>query len=105
MTQGTSLIIQRLKPALARAAGSVVRGARKARGYGQAEFATRTTLSQPHLSRIETGRVYPSLPILFLVAWAADVPTAQLVKQIEQDPALRAALSAILREAKSRAPP
>jgi transcriptional regulator with XRE-family HTH domain len=105
MTQGTSPAIQMLKPILARAAGPVVRWAREACGYGQVEFAIRTTLSQPHLSRIENSRVYPNLPILFLAASAAGVSAAQLVEQIEQDPALRAALAQILHGAKSRAPP
>ncbi len=45
-----------------------IRGRREARGWSQAELATRAGVSRQTINAIETGRYDPSLPLAFTLA-------------------------------------
>lgn len=66
-----------------------LRALRIEREWTLGDLATRTALSQAHLSRIESGERQPSLATLFTLARAFEVPVASL---LETTPASDAAV-------------
>ena len=98
MTHGTSPAIQALFPVLAQATGSCIREARVSLGLRQSKFAAQIGVSGPQMSRLETGRVCPTLPAFFLIAYGAAVPPGQLLARVNENPAVRAAMVRILTE-------
>lgn len=63
--------------------GPRIREVRKAdRGYTQAYLAERTGVTREHITRIETGRVTPSLDVLFRIAGALNVSIADLTGDV-----------------------
>jgi len=65
--------------------GERLRRLRKERDWRLEDLAERTGLSQPYLSRIESGERQPSLAVLFGVARALGVPYASLVEPEVED--------------------
>jgi transcriptional regulator with XRE-family HTH domain len=59
--------------------GTRLRQLRTDRGWTLGELATRTALSQAHLSRIESGERQPSLAALFTLARALEVSVSTLL--------------------------
>ena len=105
MTRGTSPVIQTLFPILAQATGPCIREARVSSGVRQSKFAAQIGVSAPELSRLETGRVCPTLPRFFLIAYGAAVPPGQLLARVNENPAVRAAMVRILTEGRALQPP
>jgi transcriptional regulator with XRE-family HTH domain len=74
-------------PALVSSAiGAAIRRARKAAGMSVSELASRTQLSQPHLSQLENGRVAPSVAALYSLAGALEIGPDELLPRIEPAP-------------------
>lgn len=69
-------------PALASEIGVLVRTLRTARGLSMRALAAEAGISQPFLSKLENGRLLPSLSTLYALAAAFDVPPAELVPAI-----------------------
>jgi transcriptional regulator with XRE-family HTH domain len=63
-------------PALASEIGLLVRALRTARGLSMRALAAEAGVSQPFLSKLENGRLLPSLSTLYALAAAFDVPPA-----------------------------
>jgi ribosome-binding protein aMBF1 (putative translation factor) len=59
--------------------GQAVRERRLALGLSQVELATRAGMTQPALSRLETGAVVPTIPLLERISAALD---ADLIVEI-----------------------
>ncbi|AMM20828.1 hypothetical protein AX769_12615 [Frondihabitans sp. PAMC 28766] len=59
--------------------GQAVRAERTRRGWSMRELAGRAGVSQPFLSNVENARIYPSVPTLYALASALDIPPAQLM--------------------------
>jgi ribosome-binding protein aMBF1 (putative translation factor) len=59
--------------------GRAVRERRLALGLSQTELATRAGMTQPALSRLETGGVVPTIPLLERISMALD---AELIVDI-----------------------
>lgn len=57
---------------LAYTIGLTVRERRLAKGLSQSELAARTGMTQPALSRLETGGVVPTIPVLNRISAALD---------------------------------
>jgi transcriptional regulator with XRE-family HTH domain len=68
------------------AIGAALRRARKAVGMSVAELASRTQLSQPHISQLENGRVAPSIAALYSLAGALGIGPDQLLPRIDAAP-------------------
>lgn len=56
--------------------GDAIRAIRQAKGWSAAKFADRIGVSQPYLSRIETGKRSASPTVLRRIADTLDVPVA-----------------------------
>jgi len=69
-------------PALASEIGALVRALRTARGLSMRALAAQAGVSQPFLSKLENGRLLPSLSTLYALAAAFEVPPAELVPAI-----------------------
>lgn len=59
--------------------GQAVRERRQALGLSQTELARRAAMTQPALSRLEAGRVIPTIPLLERITTALD---ADLIVEI-----------------------
>lgn len=62
--------------------GAAVRAERTRRGWSMRELAGRAGVSQPFLSNVENARLYPSVPTLYALATALDVPPATLLPSV-----------------------
>ncbi|KQQ05987.1 MULTISPECIES: helix-turn-helix domain-containing protein [unclassified Rathayibacter] len=69
-------------PALAAEIGTLVHGLRRARGLSMRSLATAAGVSQPFLSKVENGKLLPSLSTLYALAAALEVPPAELVPAV-----------------------
>jgi transcriptional regulator with XRE-family HTH domain len=98
MTHGTSPAIAQLKPDLARGVGSILREARRARQLSQVDIEIAIGIAQTTQSRIEQGRVCPTLPVFMLLAYGVQVPPGQLLARIGDLPAVQAALLAAVKK-------
>ncbi|WP_016697108.1 helix-turn-helix domain-containing protein [Actinoalloteichus spitiensis] len=67
--------------------GRRVRRLRTRRGLSQQQLATVSGLSEPHLSRLESGDRLPSLNVLVRLAAGLDVPVAELFTDQPPGPA------------------
>jgi transcriptional regulator with XRE-family HTH domain len=83
----------------ARELGGEVRAAREARGWSTRRLAGRIGTSQPFVSNIENGRIFPSLRTLALLAEALEVPVARLLPEAERIERVPAAIGARPRRA------
>ncbi|WP_159855016.1 helix-turn-helix domain-containing protein [Rathayibacter sp. VKM Ac-2754] len=69
-------------PALAADIGALVHGLRTARGLSMRALAGTAGVSQPFLSKLENGKLLPSLSTLYALAAALEVPPAELVPTV-----------------------
>ncbi len=76
---------------------------RKARGLTQSELAERVNLDSHHISRLETGRYFPSMESLVAIAHALDVELLEffLFPSAESEREMREALTAIVNQAQT----
>lgn len=65
--------------------GMNIRLAREREGLWQREAAERIDISQVHFSRIESGRVYPSIPTLLRIAKGLDTTASELLRGVEDN--------------------
>ncbi|MFZ3017286.1 MAG: helix-turn-helix transcriptional regulator [Gallionella sp.] len=65
---------------LAKSVGTLIATRRKSLGLTQGELAERVEIEQESMSRIETGRITPSLSRLFSLADALDCPIEALLR-------------------------
>lgn len=72
------------RSAVAEGIGSEVRAARTLRGMSMRELAGRIGTSQPFVSNIENGRIFPSLRTLGLLASALEVPVGRLLPSTDR---------------------
>ncbi|MFT4122646.1 MAG: XRE family transcriptional regulator [Microbacteriaceae bacterium] len=72
------------RDAVAARIGAEVRAARIALALSTRDLAVRIGTSQPFVSNIENGRIFPSLRTLGLLAEALGVPTARLLPVTER---------------------
>lgn len=80
------------------AIGARVREHRLARGWSMRELARRASVSQPFVSKLEGGQLLPSLPTLYGLAAAFDLPASSLLPAVSVpdeigDPAVHLPLS------------
>lgn len=68
---------------LSRAVGTAVRLERAKAGWSMRKLAGLAGVSQPFLSNVENGRIYPSVPTLYALAAALGVAPAQLMPPTE----------------------
>ena len=54
--------------------GQKIKSYRKKRGYTQAELAEKITISEKHLSKIETGLHFPSISAFWNACEVLDIP-------------------------------
>lgn len=54
---------------------------RKERKISQHELAEQAGINPNHLSRLETGKFYPTIPVLKKIAEVLDVPIEYLIKE------------------------
>jgi ribosome-binding protein aMBF1 (putative translation factor) len=64
--------------------GQAVRERRRALGLSQTELASRASMTQPALSRLEAGGVVPTIPLLERISAALD---ADLIVELAPHPA------------------
>jgi transcriptional regulator with XRE-family HTH domain len=64
---------------VARLLGRRIKALREERGLGQEELAWSCDLSKSHLSQIEAGRGYPSVPVLLALAKGLGVSPLDLL--------------------------
>jgi len=83
----------------ARELGAGVRAAREALGWSTRRLAGRIGTSQPFVSNIENGRIFPSLRTLVLLAEALEIPVARLLPATERVERVPAAVGARPRRA------
>ncbi|SMH48597.1 transcriptional regulator, XRE family with cupin sensor [Rathayibacter oskolensis] len=69
-------------PALAADIGALVHALRQARGLSMRVLAASAGVSQPFLSKLENGKLLPSLSTLYALAAALEVPPAELVPAV-----------------------
>lgn len=69
--------------ALRRACGVLVKAARLGAGLDRQGLASRIGLSVSTVSRIETGRLFPSVLHVLLIAVALDVDPGSLIPDLE----------------------
>ncbi|MFT4306877.1 MAG: XRE family transcriptional regulator [Microbacterium sp.] len=62
--------------------GTAVRAARADRGESMRAVAERAGISQPMLSKVENGRILPSLTTVYGLAAALEVPAASLLPAV-----------------------
>jgi DNA-binding XRE family transcriptional regulator len=62
--------------------GETIRAAREARGFTQAELATRAQVTQAYLSYLEQDQREPSLSIAARIARELDIPLSDLASAI-----------------------
>ncbi|MBB5911023.1 helix-turn-helix domain-containing protein [Actinoalloteichus hymeniacidonis] len=67
--------------------GERVRALRTRRGLSRSQLATRSGLSEPHLSRLENGERLPSLHMLARLAAGLDAPLSELLTDQPPGPA------------------
>src|SRR6187402_1847778 len=70
--------------AMAAVIGAEIRSVRLARSLSMRELAKRVGTSQPFVSNIENGRIFPSVRTLGLLAEALDVPVSRLLPAVER---------------------
>lgn len=68
----------------ATAIGAAVRARRRALGLSMRDLSGLIGTSQPFVSNIENGRIFPSLRTLALLAAALDVPSEELLRSPEK---------------------
>jgi transcriptional regulator with XRE-family HTH domain len=68
----------------ATAIGAAVRARRRALGLSMRDLSGLIGTSQPFVSNIENGRIFPSLRTLALLAEALDVPSDELLRSPEK---------------------
>jgi len=64
------------------AIGETIRGVRRGKGLTQGQLANRTNLSRSLISRIESGSAAPSIPSLYKIAVALNVPIGDLFEDV-----------------------
>jgi HTH-type transcriptional repressor of puuD len=74
--------------------GEVVKRLRTARGESMRTVAAAAGVSQPFLSKLEAGRLLPSLSTLYALADALDVPPTELLPSVDDSAASVVHLSA-----------
>ncbi|WP_052521550.1 helix-turn-helix domain-containing protein [Agreia bicolorata] len=72
------------RPSVAEGIGSEVRAARVLLGISMRDLAARIGTSQPFVSNIENGRIFPSLRTLGRLAEALEVPVARLLPSTDR---------------------
>ena len=71
--------------ALALDVGRAIRSERRARSLTVRELARQAGVSQPFLSNVENGRSLPSVPLLYSIAMALDLPPSRLMPRQTRD--------------------
>lgn len=85
MTEDTTASeVETAQPDIEQAVGHAVRAFRQERGISITDLASASGVSVAMLSRVESGRVAPSLRTLQAIAAALQVPIASLLKDVEQ---------------------
>lgn len=72
------------QPSIEQAVGHAVRAFRQERGISITDLASASGVSVAMLSRVESGRVAPSLRTMQAIAAALQIPIASLLKDAEQ---------------------
>ncbi|MEX2354089.1 MAG: helix-turn-helix transcriptional regulator [Gammaproteobacteria bacterium] len=80
-----------------KALGELIRAARRARGFTQAQLAERTGTSRPTINRIESGTPNVIWGTVMTVCWILDIPTDPEVMDVEKRAGLLAANSSVQR--------
>jgi transcriptional regulator with XRE-family HTH domain len=71
--------------ALAHDVGRAVRAERRSRGLTLRGLAREVGVSQPFLSNVENGRSLPSVPLLYSIATALDIPPSRIMPRQARD--------------------
>ncbi len=74
----------------------VIKNARRQKGLKQSELAEKIGLSEKHLSKIETGKNYPSLDNFFKILQILEMPLSSFIKSEKAISANRSELDKIL---------
>jgi CheY-like chemotaxis protein len=78
-----SVIIMTAYPSIESAViGKTIREVRRGKGLTQGQLANRTNLSRSLISRIESGSAAPSIPSLYKIAVALNVPIGDLFENV-----------------------
>jgi XRE family transcriptional regulator, regulator of sulfur utilization len=82
MREPRAMIQTTKNPELAAAFGKTLRALRLQRGFTQEQFAYASAIDRAYMSRLESGRVHPSLDIVFRVSSTLGMPPSEVVGAI-----------------------